>query len=103
MKLSEILRAGKQRIETEGWCQGDELAINAQATGPFCAATALLSPEASVADVIGACLALKVAAGTDILMGLSCWNDAPTRTLPEVLAAYDTAIAAAEAQEQANV
>lgn len=102
MKLSEILRAGKMRLETNGWCQGDELAIGAGPTGPCCAATALLSPETSVADVIAACHALKLAIGADVQMGLARWNDEPIRTLPEVLAAYDKAIAAAEAQEQSK-
>jgi hypothetical protein len=102
MKLSEILRAGKQRIETNGWCQGDELAIRGKEPGPCCAATA---PPfwINLNDVMNALDVLKRTIGLDDSTQLANWNDAPGRTVEEVLAAYDKAIAAAEAQEQANV
>jgi hypothetical protein len=91
MKLSEILRAGKANIERYGWCQGDELAIHGPVDGPCCAATAI-SGDAAIE-------AIKHAAGIGDTP-IATWNDAPERTLAEVLAAYDKAITAAEEQEQ---
>lgn len=102
MKLSEILRAGKQRIETLGWVQGDEAAFDG--TMGCCAATALPVgwDEAGFRQTIAAADLIKSANGLNPMKPLSDWNDAPERTLPEVLAAYDKAIAAAEAQEQSK-
>jgi hypothetical protein len=100
MKLSEILRAGKNAIETRGWCQGDELAIHGPPNGPCCAATAIGPYEDDPFDFRAVNL-LRQAAGIGGDMGLATWNDAPERTKADVLAAYDKAIAAAEAQEQA--
>lgn len=102
MKVSEFLCAGKARLLTQGWCQGDAKAIHGRPGDPCCAATALLDPNAVyIADAIMAATSvLKDAAGIDRKTGLADWNDAPERTLAEVLAAYDRAIATAEAQEQ---
>jgi hypothetical protein len=95
VKISEILRAGKQRIERFGWVQGDIAVAAAGDDGPFCAATAM--PCAMGA---GAAIEFfKKAIDLDPKNGLGEWNDAPERTKEEVLAAYDKAIAAAEAQE----
>jgi hypothetical protein len=105
MKLSEILRAGKANIERYGWCQGDELAIHGGHNGPCCAATAISCQYQLFVDRNSAKLgdaaieALKKAADIDLNIGIATWNDAPERTEAEVLAAYDKAITAAEAQE----
>ena len=104
MKISEILRAGKVNIEKFGWCQGDELAIHGPDSGPCCAATALTRVPITWAwdgkfpgnEAINL---LKQAAGVSTAISIATWNDAPERTLAEVLAAYDKAIVAAEAQE----
>lgn len=105
MKLSEILRAAKALIETRGWCQGDEASIWGPPNGPCCAATAIsqLNIPWSGGQSFqgnGAIKLLKQAAGLPEIYGLAQWNDAPERTKEEVLAAYDKAITAAEAQEQ---
>lgn len=98
MKLSEILRAGKQRLETLGWVQGDENVYLAHSI-KCCAATALLPIDKWDWPAAGeACRFLERTNGIET-GGISFWNDSPTRTLPEVLTAYDKAIAAAEAQE----
>jgi hypothetical protein len=94
MKLSEILRAGKKRIETEGWAQGDE-AVIFQRKGCR-AATAIDGP--GCIDAIDFFARINVPAD----MGVGNWNDAPELTVEDVYAAYDKAIAAAEAQEQAQ-
>jgi hypothetical protein len=100
MKISELLCAGKARIVAQGWCQGDEEAIFGKA-GKCCAATALDPGEHYPADRIMAALGvLKAAAGVNPGTGMASWNDAPERTLAEVLAAYDLAIAYAKDQEQ---
>lgn len=108
MKLSEILRAGKQRIETLGWCQGDDESIWGK-SGKCCAATAMTRdiPEFGAGGFFTALTNYEEAAtafraANNIRRSIAEWNDAPERTLPEVLAAYDKAIAAAEAQEQAQ-
>jgi hypothetical protein len=104
MKLSEILRAGKQRIETLGWCQGDEDAFADGNAKGCCAATALPmgSTQISFGLAMTALDFLKQANGIDANTPLARWNDAPERTIEDVYAAYDKAIAAAEAQEQAQ-
>ena len=103
MKLSEILRAGKANIEKRGWCQGDEKAVFGGDDRPCCMATAI-SMQFDMDDIQTkgwpAVEALKIAAGAPLTHGIANWNDAPERTLAEVLAAYDKAIATAEAQEQ---
>lgn len=105
MTPSEILRQGKANIIGRGWCQGDELAIHGPPDGPCCAATAM--------NVAGGCdhwrqiddaiELLKDAVGVNRRVGIATWNDAPGRTVEEVLAAYDRAIEAAISQETANV
>lgn len=93
MKTSEVLRAAKKRLVERGWCQGTFEdgegrccsigAIN-RASPPCGQWPALLS----FGDVVGG--------------SVFVWNDAPGRTLEEVLAAFDKAIAAEEAKEAAN-
>lgn len=108
MKVSEILRAGKAAIETRGWCQGDEASIFGK-DGRCCAATALMAVSLW-GDANGldkpypiefpgneAMRLLKRAAGIRETDPIAAWNDAPERTVDEVLAAYDKAIVAADA------
>lgn len=105
MKLSEILRAGKANIDRYGWCQGDELAIHGGPGGPCCAATAISQQYALFINRDSAKLgdaaieAIQRAAGIPEKSSIATWNDAPERTLAEVLAAYDKAITAAEELE----
>lgn len=99
MKLSEILRAGKANIEARGWCQGDQMAIFGPDGGPCCVATAMPKGDAFANSLLAVDL-FKEANGISPMVGIGTWNDAPERTKEEVLAAYDKAITAAEAQEQ---
>lgn len=103
MKLSEILLMGKARIQTLGWCQGDDNAIGHDGTKGCCAATAIpldSTSQVSFDEVMMALDFLKKVGGFD--MQLAIWNDHPSRTVEDVYALYDKAIAAAEAQEQAS-
>lgn len=112
-KLSDILRAGKANIEQRGWCQGDDLAIFGPEDGPCCVATAITRQGQlfePFEDGVGgtryrdrgwdAVELFKKANGLDVNQGVAQWNDALERTKAEVLAGYDKAIAAAEAQER---
>lgn len=106
MKVSEILRAAKAKIEARGWCQGDEASIFGPPDGPCCAGTAIARvptmgwPFGGEWPGNASMLALKAAAGIRPTDPIAGWNDAPERTLADVLFAYDLAIAAAEQQEQ---
>lgn len=97
MTLVEILRAGKARLLERGWCQGDSAALYAEEPRKCCAATALTDPIRCGDDMMDALNFLKRVNG--IASNIGDWNDAPERTLEEVLSAYDKAIAAAEALE----
>lgn len=97
MTLVEVLRAGKARLLERGWCQGDDAALFADEPRKCCAATAICGLR------VNTCLStvdfIKDVNGIPHSTGLSAWNDAPERTLEDVLSAYDKAIAAAEALE----
>lgn len=94
MTIAEILRAGKARLLECGWCQDEEVAMRGPPGGPCCVATAMTP---FLGDNIGnVCTFFRRANG--IRGNIGDWNDAPERTLEDVLAAYDRAIAAAEAQ-----
>lgn len=109
MKVSEILRAGKQALLDRGWCQGDFEAIHS-GSGKCCAATALIKAEVSTEWIFDdnnpfnkAMKYLKAAAGLNHPNdSIAAWNDAPERVLADVLFVYNIAIAAAEQQEQTN-
>lgn len=92
MSLLELLHAGKANIETKGWCQGNEEAVFGK-SGRCCAATAI--PYVG-RDAERAVNLLKRANSLNPNVGIAEWNDAPGRTVEEVLAAYDKAIALAE-------
>lgn len=100
------LIAARTYLETHGWCQHE--AHNSQ-TNQVCAVGALnkiIAPDWNGEQLLYAYpetiqrrapsykLLLKVIGGksTDHL-ALANWNDAPERTLSDVLAAYDRAIA----------
>lgn len=104
MTTVEILRAAKALIDTpEKWTQGkyardaEGHALDHSKDGfagavCYCAVGALWAAAGSFDEA--AVSRVRDAAGTHILHP---WNDDPERTHPEVMAAFDRAIAAAEA------
>lgn len=102
MSNADILKAAKH-ILTEGtWVQGDHLACAGGDCGCYCAATAIgeainLAGIKRCMDIHPAFGIFKNAAGIPLTDGIGGWNDAPERTKDEVLAAFDKAIALAEA------
>lgn len=92
MKLSEILRAGKRRIVEHGWCQGDAVYLQRP---KCCAATAMMPDSFDITEKGPFMFFRKV---NEIDVSIGDWNDEPERTLSDVLAAYDKAIAAAEGE-----
>lgn len=104
MKTSEILIAAKARIDSpEKWCQGtyyrneDGVACPRDHARSLCSVGALLfvSPSEHESDVVIRCL-------SDVIdRSVTAWNDAPERTHPEVMAAFDRAIAIALEKEAA--
>lgn len=101
MTIAEILRAGKARLLATGWCQGDEAAIYAGPPRKLCAATAIgngdYADSKSLKLASNACGLLQKVIGCD---SLADWNDAPERTLEDVLAAYDRTITEAQEAQQ---
>lgn len=98
--LADILRGAKARLIRIGWAKGDGPTIHAK--GPAlrcCAATAIAMANNIEYAVLHETAKLFVRANPEIdpARGIADWNDAPERTLEDVLAAYDKAIAAAEA------
>lgn len=92
MTLAEILRAGKARIETLGWSQNTDEACSGT---KCCTITAIVqNNDLTSEERQRACAVLMKVLGRE---DIADWNDAPERTLEDVLAAYDKAIAAAEA------
>ncbi|RJQ09405.1 MAG: hypothetical protein C4558_06295 [Dehalococcoidia bacterium] len=94
MTTAEFLRAAKARLEEDGWTQG-EFGVD---RSPHCVVGALVRVRDALGDVqIGAPEAfLARAVGRHSIIA---WNDAPGRTVEEVYAAFDKAIALAEAEE----
>ena len=102
MKTSKILRAARAKIEApERWIKGDS-ARNAEGCyvvswSPFavcwCGSGANHAVLGLAGDWSAADEALETAVGGDF----PDWQDAPERTHPEVLAAFDKAIAEREA------
>lgn len=91
MNIVEILRAAKQHILHYGWKQKDLGRLR----GPCCMLGAVYVVGAwnSVAeDTIDV---LEQAVGNN---HVPTWNDDPSRTLEEVLTAFDRAIVLAEAE-----
>jgi hypothetical protein len=103
MKPSEVLAAARELLAVPGaWWDGS---AGEPVESSICASTALT--DATHGDVAGSVLHsargyLQVAIGRDAEDGpevIYTWNDKPGRTLGEVLAAYDRAIALAEIDE----
>ena len=108
MKVSEILKAALASLDEGRLWRGGE---NEGSPGACCAAHAafIKCKEHGVASSmwvpVHTALAknLNVADGPDVgLTGIWSWNDALERTWPEVKAAYERAIAAAEKAEAAG-
>lgn len=88
MTPSQALRKARTLIDTAGWIQHE-----ARTPAGFCALGALMQVGLMYQTYHGFCEAIGCKA-------ISTWNDAPERTKADVLAAFDRAIAAAEAAEQ---
>jgi hypothetical protein len=95
----EVLRAARAKIE-QGWTQhafarnGIEPVPSRSVTATcWCAIGAITAANGSSSS--SSEVFLERAVGTD---DVPAWNDAPGRTQAEVLAAFDRAIALAEAQ-----
>lgn len=99
MLTSEVLRRARDLIDTpEKWCQGD-LGGN----GSYCAVGACkLALGMDLRDPILFNGILDVLRELEVVMRMwpSEFNDAPHTTHADVMAAFDEAIAEAEAQEQ---
>ncbi len=95
MTVVDVLRAGRAAIVRDGWRQGPGYFVYPAPPG-HCALQALVIANASLSeDRQAAQAALLDANGrSDIIR----WNDTPGRTVDEVLALYDKAIAAEEAK-----
>lgn len=96
MTTVEVLRGARALLAVHGWCQEEFL----NAAGCYCAAGALNDAAGSTAqwsngDSRDARDALKAALGE---FSVLAWNDVPGRTVDEVLAAFDRAIATEEAR-----
>lgn len=97
----QMLREAKGFIQRKGWAQGDEDAIHGCGKKGYCVATACnaAATRMRLPDIVGAgrdmVLLFRDANGIPQDIPISLWNDAPERTKDEVLAAFDTAIAAA--------
>lgn len=97
MKPSEVLRAAKALIATpETWADGN----TARITGPkYCAGMAigfaLSSPRRDVLPL--RCSVFRYFGYGPSMSDIGQWNDAPERTHSDVMAAFDRAIALAEA------
>lgn len=99
MTIADDLRAAKARLIERGWCQGDEEAIHGGPDRRCCAATAIRWGSSSfTSEQWKSCESTHslFRKANGIAGNVADWNDAPERTLDEVLAAYDKAIAAAE-------
>lgn len=91
MKVSEVLRAARGRIDTpDKWCQGNY----ADGDGRLCALGALMV-DTNPPEALRLLYRAADAAGSTV----ASIND--TRTHADVLALYDAAIALAEQEESA--
>ena len=93
MSALALLIEARRLIAVEGWVQGDYWNRDKDA---YCARGALMAvshcqyPE----EEVDAWRALEALAGGH----LTCWNDEPGRTVEDVLALYDRAIAGLEGE-----
>lgn len=98
-EVAEVLRAARALIDTpDKWCQGQF-----HKDGAYCASGAI-GVAAGVDIEVGcwfchpAWQALADTVNAAQSGGIGSWNDRPERTHADVLAAFDRAIATAEAQ-----
>lgn len=92
MTTTEVLLAAKQKINADTWGQGPGL----RRIGKICAMGAIDTVSESVPLAAQREEALDVfrkACGNPLI---TVWNDAPERTLGEVLAMFDKSIAVAQ-------
>ncbi len=97
MTTVEVLRAAKAELQRRGWMQNPPARDD---NSPCCAAQALniyetFSNEFDSFDALQMALGIKTDGNTK---WLADWNDALGRTVDEVLAAFDKAIALAESR-----
>lgn len=102
--ISQILKAAKARLTPETWGQGDGgQSCLSMPDGRLCTAMAIAWRQDSTHEerhVAIELLAKTITGASEYNSDLiPCWNDAPERTLADVHAAYDAAIAIAEQQE----
>ena len=90
MKPSEVLREAKAKLTSETWGKGHYR----QRPGKLCTSEAIMAVAENWESWSAARNSLVPYTGKVI----PAWNDAPERTLAEVHAAFDTAIALAEAE-----
>lgn len=88
---ADQLQHGRENLLTRGWAQTAGEYLNEE-TGEVCLVGALLIDQTVY---LVALEYLAAAAGVEDASQLDDWNDDPARTLDEVLAVYDRAIAAA--------
>jgi hypothetical protein len=92
MTPRDCLIRARMLIEAKGWCQGK---LQDPTTGAFCIAGAIMCASARFASLQTQMdttdLFSRIAIGG---AGIPRWNDAPGRTVTEVLEAFDRAIAA---------
>jgi hypothetical protein len=95
MTTAQTLRAAREKVITDGWWDGGD-------SEGVCVANACMDVSGRAWDVdrMLICRLLGDEAGREQATTIFNWNDAPGRTVEEVLALFDEAIAAAEAQEQ---
>lgn len=82
-----VLREARELLVRDGWCQGEYRAGN----GRLCLVGAVFSATPYPASALGRLEAIQ--------SGALGWNDAPGRTVDEVLALLDRAIGEAEREE----
>lgn len=101
MRTSETLTAAKVRLVRYGWHQGGGAVSVCK---PTCVSDAIFEAGdcAYAAYYPAQDLFMRVTTGSLKLSALYDWNDAPERTLQDVLDAFDAAIAIAQQQEQAT-
>lgn len=94
MKASDVLRAAKERIVVGGWMQNGYSSPHDERV---CAALAISRPEGF--PYLQRAVGLPV---TQSHQGIWDWNDAPERTLTDVLDAFDHSIKLALEDEALN-
>jgi hypothetical protein len=94
MTAAEILRNAKELLIRDGWCQ--KLLVSPD--GEHCMLGAINSFYRCHEHVYRAyqCLRISIGGEHDCPSVLANWNDTPGRTVDEVLAKFDEAIALAE-------